>query len=86
LIIARDMAGTDSAGFKVEGVAQRPATTGNVALVGTPTVTPLGASAGASTWTVVAAAGSAYLYFTVTGEAATNIRWVARLSLVEVMI
>lgn len=80
LIVARrtDVAG-DNAAFEVKGCFKRDA--GNTAaLVGAPTVTALGASAGAATWTVTVSSQSAgALLLRVTGEAAKTIRWVCEL-------
>lgn len=80
LIVARrtDVDG-DNAAYKVEGCFKRDAGS-TAALVGTPTVTALGASAGASTWTVTVNSFSAgTLRLIVTGEAAKTIRWVCEL-------
>lgn len=80
LVVARrtDVDG-DNAAFRVEGCFKRDAGS-TAAMVGTPTVTALGASAGAATWTVTTGSFSVgTLRLIVTGEAAKTIRWVAEL-------
>lgn len=80
LIVARraDVDG-DNAAFEVRGCVKRDA--GNTtALVGTPTVTAIGASAGAAAWTVAVAVFSVGTFrLIVTGEASKTIRWVCEL-------
>ena len=85
LVSAHD-AGLNSAGWEVKGVISQASTgISSTALVGTPTVTLLGASAGATangwatTSNVVAVADTTYgcLQFQVTGVAANTIRWSA---------
>lgn len=80
LIVARraDVDG-DNAAWEVKGCFKRDA--GNTAaLVGTPTVTSLGASSGAAAWTVTTGSFSVgTLRLIVTGEAAKTIRWVCEL-------
>jgi len=84
LIIARDAAGTDSAAWRVAGMARRAAT-GTPVLVGVA-VTAIAADAGAATWAVAVSADSAGgLNTRITGEAAKSIRWVQRMTLVEVL-
>lgn len=80
LIVARRAdADGDNAAWEVKGCFKRDA--GNTAaLVGTPSVTALGASAGAAAWTVTVNSFSVgTLRLIVTGEAAKTIRWVAEL-------
>jgi hypothetical protein len=81
IVVARrtDVDG-DNAAFEVKGCFKRDA--GNTAaLVGAPTVTSLGASAGAATWTVtVSSQSGGALLIRGTGEAAKTIRWVCELS------
>lgn len=80
LVVARraDVDG-DNAAWEVKGCFKRD--TGNTAaFVGTPTVTALGASAGAAAWTLTVGSFSAgTLRLIVTGEAAKTVRWVAEL-------
>lgn len=85
-VAARQNATGDAAGWKIEGVIKRGTGVASAALVGTPTVTSLGADAGASAWTVAAVANTTLgsLEIQVTGEAAKTIRWVANIQTVEV--
>lgn len=84
LIVARDTAGTDAAAWKIEGLGTRA--TGNVLFPTAATVTVLGASAGAATWTAVMGTGSdGGLNTRITGEAGKTIRWVQRMTLAEVL-
>lgn len=80
LVVARRAdADGDNAAWEVKGCFKRDAG-GTAALVGTPTVTALGASAGAGTWTVTVASFSVgTLRLIVTGEASKTVRWVAEL-------
>ena len=80
LVVARrtDIDG-DNAAFEVKGCFKRDAGS-TAAFVGTPTITSLGASAGAAAWTVTTGSfSSGTLRLIVTGEAAKTIRWVAEL-------
>lgn len=84
LVVARDTGGNDTAAWRVTGALRRPAT-GSSVLVGTPTVTLLGADAGAAAWTLTISTSSiGGLLTRVTGEVAKTIRWVGRLTLSEV--
>lgn len=86
LLVARVVGGTDCAAWKIEGLAYRGAT-GNTILVGTPTITSLGVSAGASAWAVAVTGDSAgSLNVRITGEASKTIRWVQRMTISEVMV
>lgn len=85
LVVARRAdADGDNAAYEVRGCLKRD--TGNTAaLVGVPSVTALGASAGAAAWTVsVAAFSVGTLRLIVTGEAAKTVRWVAELRAAQV--
>jgi len=84
LVTARQVGGTTSAAWKLEGVLKNDA--GTVALVGTVTKTILGKDAGASAWDAGAAADNTNkaLSLTGTGAAATTINWVARIELAEI--
>jgi len=75
----------DTKGWYIEGVIKRGAGVGTTALVGTPTVTSLYADAGAATWAVTATADTTNggLAITVTGQAATTIRWVCQIRTTE---
>lgn len=75
----------DTKGWYIEGVIKRGAGVGTTALVGTPSVTSLYADAGAATWAVTATADTTNggLAITVTGQAATTIRWVCQIRTTE---
>jgi hypothetical protein len=63
--------------WTVTGLITRGATVGTTAFIGTPTVTSDFASAGASAWTLAVTADTTNgcVKTTVTGAAATTIRW-----------
>lgn len=84
-VIAGVTGAGDTKGWTVEGVIKRGAGVGTTALVGTPTVTSLYADAGATTWSITATADTTRggLAITVTGQAATTIRWVAQIRTTE---
>jgi hypothetical protein len=75
----------DTKGFFIEGAIKRGANAASTVLVGTPTVTSSYADAGASTWALTATADvtNGGLAITVTGQAATTIRWVAKIFTTE---
>ena len=85
----RVIAGVTGAGntkaWTLEGAIKRGAGVGTTAIVGTVTTTIVAADAGASTWTVTATADTTNggLAITVTGQAATTIRWVAKAETAE---
>ena len=85
MVVARrtDTTG-DNAAWTVTGTYKRDV--GNTgAWVGTPTVTSVGASAGAATWTVTTGSYSVgNPRIIVTGEAAKTIRWVSKFEVVQV--
>lgn len=76
-VVASTSLGADVASWEITGLIRN--NNGTVALVGTPTVTQVGVSAGASTWVLAVTADNTNkaLILTVTGVIATNIRWVA---------
>jgi hypothetical protein len=84
-VIAGVTGAGDTKGWSIEGVIKRGAGVGTTAIVGTATVTSLYADAGASTWSVTATADTTNggLKITVTGQAATTIRWVAKVETTE---
>ena len=85
LLVARVAGGTDTAAWQITGVLRRGAS-GACTYVGTPTITLLGADAGAAAWTVALASYSdGGLALRITGQAATTIRWVTRITLAEVI-
>ena len=85
LISAHNTGTTDSAGWQILGVISRGSSASTTALVGTPTVTLLGATSGAISagWgivgavTVVADTTNGALQVKVTGVASTTINWSA---------
>ena len=83
--IAGKTAAGDTKGWYIEGVIKRGAGAGTTAIVGTATVTSNYEDAGASTWTVTATADitNGGLAITVTGQAATTIRWVCQIRTTE---
>jgi hypothetical protein len=86
-VVARNNANGDCATWEVKGACKRGAAAANMAIVGTPTVTSLGADSGASAWVVAAVANTTLgsLEFDVTGVAATTIKWVANIVTTEVV-
>jgi hypothetical protein len=84
-VIAGKTGAGDTKGWTIEGVIKRGAGVGTTAIVGTATVTSLYADAGAATWAVTATADTTNggLAITVTGQAATTIRWVAKVETTE---
>lgn len=86
LVVARAVGTADTAAWKITGCYSRGAT-GTPTAIGTPTVTALGASAGAATWTAVLTTDSAGgINVRATGEAAKTIRWVANFTASEVTV
>lgn len=83
--IAGVTGGGDTKGWYIEGVIKRGANAATTAIVGTATVTSNYADAGASTWSVTATADTTNggLAITVTGQAATTIRWVCQIRTTE---
>lgn len=84
-VIAGKTASGDAKGWTIEGVIKRGANAASTTLVGTPTVTSLYADAGAAAWTITATADTTNggLAITVTGQAATTIRWVCKIETTE---
>ena len=87
LVIGRsdETDGNDSAAYRIEGCIARDESS-NTALVGSITKTVIAESAGATAWDVTAEADDTNeaLAIKVTGEAATNIRWVAKVDIAQV--
>lgn len=73
-------------GWYIEGVIKRGANAASTVLVGTPSVTSLYADAGATTWSIAITEDTTNgaLRVTVTGQAATTIRWVVNIKSTEV--
>jgi len=85
MVVARRTDATgDNAAWTIVGAYKRDVG-GTGAWVGTPTVTSVGASAGAATWTVTTGSYSVgNPRIIVTGEAAKTIRWVCKFEVVQV--
>jgi hypothetical protein len=87
LIVARsdETDGNESAAWEIKGLLTRDEA-GNTVMVGTPIKQQLAASTNATAWDVVAEADDTNeaLAIKVTGEAATNIRWVCKLDISQV--
>jgi len=83
------IAGVTGAGntkaWSIEGAIKRGGGALTTVLVGSPTVTSLYADAGAAAWVVAVTVDTTYgaLAITVTGQAATTIRWVAKIETTE---
>jgi hypothetical protein len=77
--------GGDTKGWTIEGVIKRGANAGSTALVGTPTVVSTYADVGAATWAIAVTADTTNggIRVTFTGQLATTIRTVAKISTVE---
>src|SRR5690606_33614953 len=74
-VVARQAATGDVAGWEIVGLVSRGANAASTTIVGTPTVTLIGASAGAATWACALIANTTYgaAVVEVTGEAAKTI-------------
>ena len=85
-IIANVTGGGNTSGWELKGVIKRGANAASTAIVGSVTSTLIAQDAGASTWVVSATADTTNggLKITVTGQASTTIRWVAKASTTEV--
>jgi hypothetical protein len=77
--------GGNTKGWTIEGVIKRGANAGTTALVGTPTVVSTYADVGAATWAIAVTADTTNggIRVTFTGQLATTIRTVCRISSVE---
>lgn len=77
----------DRAAYQITGAISRGANAASTQIDGTTTVTTLAAIGGASAWVVTVTANTTLgsLQVNVTGAAATNIKWVATISLTEVV-
>lgn len=76
----------DAAAYQITGLIRRGANAASTAIEGTPTVTVIAESSGATAWDVAAVADTTNggLQIQVTGAAATNINWVADIETLEV--
>jgi hypothetical protein len=83
---ARNTTTNECSGWVINGVVKRGANAAATALVGTPTTNMIGQDGAASTWVVAVSADTTNgaLAVTVTGVAATTIRWVAAVDTVEI--
>lgn len=84
-VAARQATTGDVAGWEIVGLVSRGANAASTAIVGAPTVTLLGASAGAAAWTCALAANTTVgaVVVQVTGEADKTISWVATMHTTE---
>ena len=85
LCVAKEVGGTDVAGYQITGLIARGTGAASVAFVGTPTVTVLGESDAAWDCGVVANTSDGSLDVVATGKAATTIRWHAVVEWSEVL-
>lgn len=81
-----NVTGGDTSGWKFEGVIERGATAASTALIAAVTPTVIAQDAGASTWVLAITADTTNggIAVTVTGQAATTIRWVVQIETTEV--
>jgi hypothetical protein len=84
--IANVTGGGTTSGWKFEGVIKRGANAASTVLVAAVTPTVIAQDAGASTWVLAITADTTNggIAVTVTGAAATTIRWVAKIETTEV--
>lgn len=87
-VVARIESGgiNQSAAWEIRGSAHRVAAAASSALIGVPTVTQTGVSAGAASWAVVVSVDAATdtVTISVIGEASKIIRWACSLNVTEV--
>jgi hypothetical protein len=84
--IANVTGAANGAAWSFEGAIMRGANAASTVLIDTPSINRVAASAGATTWTIALTADTTNggLAVTVTGVAATTIRWVAKVETTEV--
>ena len=84
-VIAGVTGAGDSARWTINGAIKRGANAASTAMIGTPTVTMTHNDAGAATWVVAVTANTTLgcITVTVTGAAATTIRWVCKINTTE---
>lgn len=84
-VSARDTSTGDSSIWEIKGGIKRVANAASTVLVGTPVIDLLGQDAGASTWVLAVTADTTNgaLALTVTGVAATTIKWTASIRTTE---
>ena len=85
-VIANVTAAANGASWSFEGSIMRGANAASTVLIGTPSVNRVASTSGATAWsiTVTADTTNGALAITVTGAAATTIRWVAKIETTEV--
>jgi hypothetical protein len=86
IVARKSTTGTDYAAFQLTFLINREANAASTALVGTPVATSIAATAGAATWAVAVTADTTNgrPNISVTGQAATTIRWVANIRMTKV--
>jgi hypothetical protein len=84
-VIAGVTAAGNTKSWSFEGTIKRGANAASTALVGTPVLNLISQDTGASTWVVAVTADTTNggIAVTVTGQAATTIRWVAKIETTE---
>jgi hypothetical protein len=82
------IASGNQAGWNIEGIITQGANAASTVFVGTPVITTIGKSAGASSWDISATANTTLgsLDLLATGAAATNIHWYAKVDLHEIIV
>lgn len=85
-VIANVTAGGDTKAWTFDGAIKRGATAASTTLVGTPVITSAYGDAGAAAWviTVTADTTNGGIAVTVTGAAATTIRWSCKIETTEI--
>jgi hypothetical protein len=85
-VIANVTGAANGAAWDFSGAIMRGAGVGTTVLIGTPMLNRVAASSGATAWTIAITADTTNggLAITVTGVAATTIRWVAKIETTEV--
>ena len=85
-VIANVTGAANGAAWSIEGAIMRGANAASTVLIDTPSVNRVAASAGATTWAVAVTADTTNggIRVTVTGVAATTIRWVCKMETTEV--
>ena len=85
-VIANVTGAANGASWDFSGAIMRGATAGSTVFIGTPMLNRVGATAGATAWSITLTTDTTNggLAVTVTGAAATTIRWVAKIETTEV--
>ena len=84
-VIAGVTGAGNSKAWSFEGLIKRGANAGTTTFVGTPVLNTIAQDAGASAWTIALSVNTTLgsLTITATGQAATTIRWVAKVETTE---